>query len=115
MPCHQFNNKTKRLEYSSRLFSIHGYWQLEQAKKTRQGLDVLSHFQVHEKTVHTVITLFTFLERKKKSPHRAVAPFQFLGRKLKRPARVSIHLLISELMKKQPVGVVFLLIFVYEW
>ncbi|HFU3951970.1 TPA: hypothetical protein ACGO5N_000179, partial [Streptococcus suis] len=85
-----------------------------QAKKTRQGLDVLSHFQAHEKTVHTVIALFTFLERKKKSPLRAIAPFQFLGCKLKRPVRVSIRLLISELMKKQPVGVVFL-IFVYEW
>lgn len=38
-----------------------------QAKKTRQGPDALSHFHVREKTVHTVITLFTFLERKKKN------------------------------------------------
>ncbi|HFI0631663.1 TPA: hypothetical protein ACGO4G_000191, partial [Streptococcus suis] len=64
----------------------------------------LSHFHAREKTVHTVIALFTFPERKKKSPHRAIAPFQFLGCKLKRPVRVSIRLLISEFMKKWSTG-----------
>ncbi|HFI0381089.1 TPA: hypothetical protein ACGOWH_001721, partial [Streptococcus suis] len=54
-----------------------------QAKKTRQGLNLPSNFRAHEKTVHTVIALFTFPERKKKSLHRAIAPCQFLGRKLK--------------------------------
>lgn len=43
-----------------------------QDKKTRRGLNSLSYFHAHEKTVHSVIALCTFLERKKKSPHRAI-------------------------------------------
>lgn len=54
------------------------------------SLNSLSHFHAREKTVHSVIALFTFL-----------------WRKLKRPVRVLIRLLISELMKKQSIQGLF--------
>ncbi|HFU3956546.1 TPA: hypothetical protein ACGO2V_000427, partial [Streptococcus suis] len=54
-------------------------------------------------SIHQTITRTQIFKLKKKRSTLAVAPFQFLGRKLKRPVRVSIRLLISELMKKQSI------------
>ncbi|HFI0635227.1 TPA: hypothetical protein ACGO2X_001657 [Streptococcus suis] len=87
----------------------------EQAKKTRQGLDALSHFQAHEKTVHSPVALLIFPERKKKWSTQGDCAFPVSRAQAKKTRQGLDALSHFQAHEKTVHSRTVFLIFVYEW